>query len=104
VLPLAVVSLVVSLVSGPVMLILSLVAMGLHMGEGATGAAIVLCLLAMTMPVAGLYLAAKALRQIDSRPEMGGRALATSGACAAVVGVLWCVTVIGLVIVKHAID
>jgi hypothetical protein len=104
VLPLAIVSLVVSLVSGPVMLILSLVAMGLHIGEGATGAAIVLCLLAMTLPVAGLYLAGKALREIDSRPEMGGRALATSGACAALVGVLWCVTVITLIIVKHAID
>jgi hypothetical protein len=104
VLPLAIVALVVSLVSGPVMLILSLVAMGLHIGEGATGAAIVLCLLATALPIAGLYLAWKALRQIDSHPEMGGRALAISGMCAALVGVLWCVTVIALLIVKYWID
>ncbi len=103
-LPLAIVALVVSLVSGPVMLILSLVAMGLHMGEGETGAAIVLCLLAMILPFVGLYLAGKALRQMDARPEMGGRALAISGACAALVGVLWCLTVIALLAVKHWSD
>jgi hypothetical protein len=104
VLPLAIVALVVSLVSGPVMLILSLVAMGLHIGEGAAGAAVVLCLLAVVLPITGLYLARKALREIDARPEMGGRALATSGACAALVGVVWCVTVISLVAVKHYLD
>jgi hypothetical protein len=101
VLPLAVVALVVSLVSGPVTLILSLVAMGLHIGEGSTAGAVVLCLMAVALPVTGLTLAGMALRQIESRPRVGGRALATSGACAALVGVLWCVTVIGLVVVKH---
>ncbi len=72
VLPLAVVSLVVSLVSGPVMLILSLVAIGLHVGEGETGAAVVLCLLAIALPITGLFLAGRALRQIHSPPEVGG--------------------------------
>jgi hypothetical protein len=100
-LPLAVVSLVVSLVSGPVTLILSLVAMGLHIGEGATGGAVVLCLLGVTMPVAGLVLAGMALRQVEARPQTGGRGLAASGACAALVGALWCVTVMALVAVKH---
>ena len=104
VLPLAVVALVVSLVSGPVMLILSLVAIGLHVGEGATGAAVALCLLALALPVAGLCLAGRALRLIESRPEVGGRALATSAACAALVGALWCVTVIGILAVKHFIN
>jgi hypothetical protein len=104
VLPLAILSLVVSLVSGPVMLILSLVAIGLHIGEGATGPAVVLCVLAMALPVAGLFLAGRALRQIESRPEVGGRALATSGACVALVGTLWCVTVIGIVSIKHYLD
>jgi hypothetical protein len=103
-LPLAIVALVVSLVSGPVMLILSLVAMGLHLGEGETGAAVVLCLMAIFLPLVGLYLAGKALRQMDARPEMGGRALAISGACAALVGVLWCLTVIALLVVKRWFD
>jgi hypothetical protein len=102
-LPLAVVSLVVSLVSGPVTLILSLVGVGLSIGEGATGAAVVLCLVGLALPVAGLVLAGKALRQIDSMPTtaVGGRGLAASGACAALVGVLWCVTVLGLLVFKH---
>jgi hypothetical protein len=104
VLPLAILALVVSLVSGPVMLILTLVAMGLFIGEGAAGAAVALCLLAVLLPVVGLYLARKALQQIDSRPEMGGRALATSGVCAALVGVVWCVTVIALLVAKQWID
>ena len=101
VLPLAVVSLVVSLVSGPVTLILTLVAMGLHIGEGATGGAVVLCLLAVLLPAAGLWLTGSALRQIESRPQVGGRALAASGACVALIGVLWCLTVIGVVVAKH---
>ena len=101
VLPLAVVSLVVSLVSGPVTLILSLVAMGLHIGEGDSRAAVGLCLLAVLLPAAGLVLAGMALRQIESRPQVGGRSLATSAACTALVGVLWCTTVIGVVAAKH---
>jgi hypothetical protein len=101
VLPLAVVALVVSLVSGPVTLILSLVAVGLHIGEGTTGEAVGLCILALVLPVAGLVLAGMALRRIDARPQLGGRALAASGACAALVGALWCVSVAVLVVVKH---
>jgi hypothetical protein len=101
VLPLAVVSLVVSLVSGPVTLILSLVAMGLYIGEGATGAAVGLCLLALSLPVAGLWLAGLALRRIELLPQAGGRALAASAACAALVGVLWCAIVMGLVVLQH---
>ena len=54
--------------------------------------------------VLGLVLAGMALRQIESKPQVGGRSLATSGACAALVGVLWCVTVVGLVVVKHLLQ
>jgi hypothetical protein len=103
ILPLAVYALVISLVSGPVTLILSLVAMGLHISEGATAAAVVLCLLGSSLPITGLILAGLALRQIETRPQVGGRALATSGACIALVGVLWCVTVIGVVVVKYSL-
>jgi hypothetical protein len=101
VLPLAVVSLVVALVSGPVTLILSLVAMGLYVGEGAVGPAVGLCLLALSLPVCGLWLAGLSLRRIEILPQTGGRALASSAACAALLGVLWCAVVMGLVLLGH---
>jgi hypothetical protein len=104
ILPLAIYALVISLVSGPVTLILSLVAIGLSISEGATAAAVVLCLLALALPITGLVLAAQALRQIETRPQVGGRALAASGACTALVGALWCVTVIGLVVVRYSLS
>jgi hypothetical protein len=102
-LPLAIYALVIALVSGPVTLIMSLVAIGLHISEGTTAPAVVLCLLGMSLPVTGLILAGMALKQIETRPQVGGRALAASAACTALAAVLWCVTVIGLVVVKHAL-
>ena len=76
-LPLSVLALVVSLVSGPVMLILSLLAVSLYLSEGleAVGAAIALCLMALVMPVAGLALAVMALRRLEKRPEIRSESL-----------------------------
>jgi hypothetical protein len=101
VLPLAVVSLVVALVSGPVTLILSLVAMGLHVGEGETPSAVALSLFAALMPAGALVVSCLALRKIESEPHVGGRSLAASGASVAAVNVLWCLTVVWVVLSKH---
>jgi hypothetical protein len=102
-LPLAVVALVVSLSSGPVALILSLGAAGLYQGEGFLAVSLALCLIGLILPVTGVALSGLALHRLDARPQSGGRGLAASGACAAMAGVVWCVTVAFLLIGKHVL-
>jgi hypothetical protein len=98
VLPLAVVSFVVSLAGGPVALILSLVGVGLFRSEGMTMAALALCLVGASIPVGGLILSRLALRRIDEQAQNGGRSLATSCAGICIVELLWCSSVAALVI------
>src|SRR5262249_27773597 len=103
VLPLAVVALVVSLTSGPVALTLSLAGAALFL-EGVLGVAVAMCLLAGALPATGFFLSGLALRRIDARPHAGGRGLAASGACAALAGVVWSVTVALVIVGKRVLD
>jgi hypothetical protein len=102
ILPLAILALVVSLVSGPVMLILSLLGVSLYLSEGADGLgmAIAMCVLSLATPLAGLVLALMALRRLEAKAQYGGRGLAAGAACVGVVGVLWTVAVAAVVISK----
>jgi hypothetical protein len=102
--PLGVVALVVALTSGPVALLLSLVGAGLFLGDGLVSGALALCLLATALPIAGLALTGLALRRLEKRPHLGGRSLALGGACAALVGLLWSVTVAALVVAKNLVQ
>lgn len=96
----AIIALVMALVSGPVILILSFVGAGLHT-DGMTGAGIGLCLLAFTVPAAGVVLALRALRDIERDPHLGGRVLASSGAVMSLVGGLWSLAVAIILVVKQ---
>ena len=98
VLPLSIVSFVVSLAGGPVALILSLVGLGLFRGDGMTMAALALCLVGAALPIGGLVLSRMALRLIDQQAHSGGRSLATSCAGICIVELLWCSSVAALVI------
>ena len=98
VLPLAIVSFVVSLAGGPAALILSLVGVGLYRGDDMTLAALALCLVGAGLPIGGLILARMALRLIDKQAQSGGRSLATSCAGICIVEILWCSSVAALVI------
>jgi hypothetical protein len=98
VLPLAIVSFVVSLAGGPVALILSLVGVGLFRTEGMAMAALALCLVGAAIPIGGLILSRMALRLIDKQAQSGGRSLATSCAGICIVELLWCSSVAALVI------
>jgi hypothetical protein len=101
VMPLAVLALVVALVSGPVMLILSLMGVSLYLSEkDALGVAMVLCVLALALPITGLVLAVMALRRFEVQPQFGGRGLAAGGACVAAVGVLWGLSVAAVLLCK----
>jgi hypothetical protein len=101
VVPYAVVALVLGLVSGPVTLVLTFFAVGLHMHQGTAAAGVLLCLLSLILPGSALVLAWLGLRQIETQAQAGGRALATSGGSIALVGVLWSLTVALLLVGKH---
>ena len=100
---LAIVAVVVSLVSGPVTFCLTLVGAGSQaQGDGSIALAVFLSILGGLLPAGGLILGAMALREIETKPHVGGRGLAMAGTATALVGVLWSLTVVLLVILKYA--
>jgi hypothetical protein len=100
--PLAIVALVLSLVSGPVTFILSVMALGMFLNpQSSPVAAVFLCLLAIALPATALVLGVMALRDIDSRAHVGGRALAMTGSTAALAGVVWGASLACLMIFRH---
>src|SRR5262245_10458248 len=79
VLPAATLALVVALVVAPVSFVLSLVAMGLALGEGLFAAPAILLGVSITGPALGLMLSARALRRLEERADLGGRGRASAG-------------------------
>jgi hypothetical protein len=98
----SVLALVAALVSGPVAFCLNIFAFLSHVGStGTAGLTVVLALLALILPGGSLALAFYALRDIDRRPSAGGRALALTAATAAGLGILWTVTIAGLLFLRQ---
>jgi hypothetical protein len=100
--PMATLALIVALVGGPVSFCLSLLGVNLQTnGQGSVVLSIVLSLIGAAFPIGGLVLARRALRDLAARPQLGGRAFALTGSATSLVGVLWCLTVALLVILKQ---
>ena len=93
----AVVALIVGLVSGPVTFCLTLVGAG---PQGTPTWGVILSILGLVLPVGGLVVSWMALREIETKPNLGGRGLAMTGATSSLVGALWCLTVAFLVILR----
>jgi hypothetical protein len=99
---LALVAVAVGLISGPVTLCLSFAGIGqLASGEGSVGLTVFVSLASLLLPAAGLVLSGLALREVETQPRVGGRWLAMTAAAASLVGVLWTVTVAGLLAFKQ---
>lgn len=94
---LAVVAMIVGLVSGPVTFCMTLFGAG---PQGSIFIAVALSLLGLLLPVGGMVVSWYALREIETKPNLGGRGLAMTGATTSLVGALWCVTVAFLVIYR----
>jgi hypothetical protein len=94
---LAVAALIVGLVSGPVTFCMTLFGAG---PQGSFFAAIALSLIGLVLPIGGMVLSWFALREIETKPNLGGRGLAMTGATTSLVGALWCATVAFLVIYR----
>ena len=72
--------------------------------RGPTPIAIVLSLAGVLLPGVALFLGLAALREIENNPQVGGRALAMTGTAAAVLGVLWCLTVTLLLATRQLLE
>ncbi len=94
----AVLALVVGLVSGPIGFCLSTMPLTARASAGLT---ILAVLFALVLPVLACHLGWRALRQFDREPLLGGRGLAVSGTLAGLLGVLWCLTIALVAIVKQ---
>jgi hypothetical protein len=101
--PLSILALVVSLAGGPVTLCLGMSAFSANVAshEGSVGLTIVLGMLGMLLPAAGMMLGIFALLQIESRPYAGGRALALTGLAASALAAVWSLSVAGLLVIKQ---
>jgi hypothetical protein len=100
--PLVVLTLVAALVTGPLSFCLSLWGVNSQAGgSGSLGLTILLSVLGALLPAGGLVLGCLALRDLASRPHVGGRLLALTGSATALVGLLWSVTVGVLAVAKQ---
>ena len=70
--------------------------------QGTQAWAVLLSVVGLVLPVGGLVVSWLALREIETKPNLGGRSLAMTGATTSLVGALWCVTVAFLVVVRIA--
>jgi hypothetical protein len=100
--PLAILAFVVSLVSGPVVLLLTLMGIGGTKQDWPVGVSVMLCLGSMILPAAALVLTWQARKQIERTPRASGVGLVSNSLAISLIGVLWCVVVAGLLIFKQA--
>jgi hypothetical protein len=99
---LAVLALLVGLVSGPVTFCLSFPSLANGM-QGSTVTAVALSIITLLLPVGGLVLSYFALREIETKPNLGGRGMAMTGATTSLVGAVWCLTVAFLVVFRSTV-
>lgn len=95
-------SLVLALVGGPVAFVLTLMAIGFRVeNQGTTGGGLLLCLLGGLLPEAAVLIGLFALREIETRPHTGGRAVALTGVATGLFGTLWSLTFVLVLIGKQ---
>lgn len=88
--PLAIVAFVLALVTTVISLFLTFVAIGLEVrGTNGVFPAIACSFIALVLAGGESVVGWLALRQIDRQPNLGGRALAMTGAAAGLTGVVW---------------
>jgi hypothetical protein len=99
---LAIVAMVLGLLSCPKAGCFSFLSLGLS--PEVSGLGIFLILMGLLLPLTGLVVGMLAMRDIDRNPRVGGRALAMTGAATAAMGILWCLTMVLVLVAKHLLD
>jgi hypothetical protein len=98
--PLAIVALVLGLVGGALSFVLG-VAGGQISAGGSVALGVAFCLLGLLLPGAALVVSRFALRDVETKANVRGRSLAMTGLTTALVGVMWCASVAGLLLFKQ---
>ena len=98
---LSIVTLVVGLVGGPVTFCLNNFNVSAQQTSPSVAVAVALSVVGLILPAGSLALAWLALREMDAKPNTGGRSLALTGAASGVIGVLWTLTIGWLLVFKH---
>ena len=90
-------------VAGPCSFCLSFAAVSAQAtGGGSAGVSAVFGIIALALPLTALILGVLALREIETKPNVGGRPTALTGTIAGAVGVLWCLAVYVAIAIKQA--
>ena len=98
--PLAIVALVLALVSAPVAFVLAMAGAQTSAG-GSVALGVSICVLGLLLPAAALVVSRYALSDVETKANVRGRSLEMTGLTTALVGVMWCVSVAGLLIFKQ---
>jgi len=70
----------------------------------ASGGLVFFALAGLVLPAAALVLGVKALRDMADNARVGGRSLAMTGMVTGIAGSLWCLTMIGIAVVRLMSD
>jgi hypothetical protein len=98
---LSVITLVVGLVSGPVSFCLGQFTAANQQSNPSAAVVIMLTIVGLILPAAALVLAHYALREMEKKANTGGRSFALTGAVTGLVGVLWALTIGGILVFKQ---
>jgi hypothetical protein len=71
-------------------------------GAGSAAVSAVFGVIALVLPLTAMVLGVLALREIETKPNVGGRPTALTGTIAGAVGVLWCLAVYVAIVIKQA--
>jgi hypothetical protein len=98
----AIIAAVVALGSGPITFCLTMFPLGAAVkGQGNLALTIALSIVGLVLPIGGLLLGWMAVREMDAKPNLGGRGLALTGTFTGLVAALWSLTVVVFALVKH---
>ena len=96
---LAIVSLALGLVGGPIAACITSWAAG---NTGAGGMGLAFCIIGLVLPAVSLFLGIMAIWNMERNRRVGGRSMAVMGLMSGIASVLWCVTIIGILAYRMA--
>jgi hypothetical protein len=97
---LAILSLILGLISGPVACCLGFLSLGLTLTNGSIAGALAVTVLGLLLPSGTMVLAGFAIREVETRPNVSGRGLAMTAFTAGLLGSLLVLTIGLVVLVK----
>jgi hypothetical protein len=99
---LGILALVAGIVGDPIAFVLCIIPMGMDLGV--SGWTLALSIAGMVLPATAVVLGIQSLRAMALNARIGGRSLAMIGVVTGLAGVVWCLTVMGIVLIRLIAD